>query len=222
MLYMRIWRGVTLFIFTFIAIVSVFSFYNPIFGCRELDTTITSHCGENLGDYCRYNTDDVDMVVQDCGLNSTCGCPYLQRDTCGWTCFKTRYSNDSNGDCDCSSPSCFLPGTKISTPDGDKDIETLKPGDKVLSFDEQTGKAVENTVDQSIVSQRDEYYIIKTASGKEVKATAEHPFYTGEQESERVKGQETEKPQKKVEQIIDFIKNIPLYLRAGWRSTFNF
>ena len=66
----------------------------------------------------------------------------------------------------------------MATPQGDKSIETLKPGDAVFSFNELTGKRVVNTVQNSPVRTVQEYYIIKTQSGREVKTTAEHPFLT--------------------------------------------
>jgi hypothetical protein len=84
----------------------------------------------------------------------------------------------NNGECDCSG-TCFLPGTQVSTPQGDKNIETLKPGDSVFSFNELTGKTILNTVEDSPVRTVSEYYIIKTRSGREIKTTAEHPFFTG-------------------------------------------
>lgn len=83
-----------------------------------------------------------------------------------------------------------------------------------MSFDEETGRTIENTVEDLIVSQRDEYYVIKTASGKEIGATAEHPFYTGETT------EQDNPPQTRMQIFWDFIKNIPLYLRLGWQEVF--
>jgi uncharacterized repeat protein (TIGR01451 family) len=82
-------------------------------------------------------------------------------------------------------PACFLSGTQISTPRGDKPIETLTAGDRVWSFDEQTGKVVANEVEELVTSQTDAYYIIETASGRQIKATGDHPVYTGRQLSLR-------------------------------------
>jgi hypothetical protein len=84
-----------------------------------------------------------------------------------------------------STPACFLSGTQISTPRGDKPIETLTAGDRVWSFDEQTGKVVANEVEELVTSQTDAYYIIETASGRQIKATGDHPVYTGRQLSLR-------------------------------------
>lgn len=104
-----------------------------------------------------------------------------------WECyadggFRWRYwASDSN---DCWCPSCFLPGTQVSTPQGEKPIETLKPGDEVYSFDELTGKKLLNVVQNSPVRTVPQYYIIKTESGREVKVTAEHPFLTKSKEDQ--------------------------------------
>jgi len=92
-----------------------------------------------------------------------------------------RYESFDNCDslCGGGGVECFLPATKIKTPSGESNIESLKSGDKVLSFTPQ-GTMVENTVSTPITTTRDEYFEIKTKSGQIVKATAEHPFYIGE------------------------------------------
>lgn len=69
---------------------------------------------------------------------------------------------------------CFLAGTKIGTPTGDKDIETLVAGDLVLSRNELTGEDETSTIGSVDVLERDYYYIINGV----VNVTAEHPFYT--------------------------------------------
>jgi hypothetical protein len=82
------------------------------------------------------------------------------------------------GVCGTPQPSavCFLPGTKVDTPDGEKNIETIQVGDVVTSFDnDQVGK---NDVSNIYKSQRDFYYDLK-AGDYAVKVTAEHPFYVG-------------------------------------------
>jgi len=71
---------------------------------------------------------------------------------------------------------CFLAGTKIQTPDGEKNIESLKSGQQVYSFDE-SGKIVSSSVVATYGVIRDRYYAIKTATN-EVHVTAEHPFLT--------------------------------------------
>ncbi|HAZ29134.1 TPA: hypothetical protein DCY43_00020 [candidate division WWE3 bacterium] len=91
----------------------------------------------------------------------------------------------SGGDVACGGgePACFLAGTKVDTPSGQKNIEDLKEGDKVLSFDKTTKKVVENYVLTPVVTTKTGYYLIKTVSGREIKVTAEHPIYVGTKSS---------------------------------------
>lgn len=69
---------------------------------------------------------------------------------------------------------CFLAGTMIGTPDGDKPIESLNLGDKVISYNEITGEQQVSVIGDIDVLDREAYYTINGI----VKATAEHPFYT--------------------------------------------
>jgi hypothetical protein len=69
---------------------------------------------------------------------------------------------------------CFLAGTLISTPYGEKAIEDVKVGDTVTSYNEETQQLEESKVGEIDVLYREGYYVINGV----VKATAEHPFYT--------------------------------------------
>ncbi len=71
---------------------------------------------------------------------------------------------------------CFLPGTAISTPAGEKSIESLSVGEPVYSFG-PSGNIVSSQVSKVFKVHREGYYIVRTASSQ-VKATAEHPFLT--------------------------------------------
>ena len=71
---------------------------------------------------------------------------------------------------------CFLAGTLIATPDGEKPIEELKAGDSVISFNEKTKTEEVSIIGSIDVLNRESYYTINGI----VKATAEHPFYTNE------------------------------------------
>jgi intein/homing endonuclease len=93
----------------------------------------------------------------------------------------------------------------VSTPQGDKSIETLKPGDSVFSFNELTGEKIPNTVEDSPVRTVSEYYIIRTRSGREVKTTAEHPFFTGITTNQLSTATPSNVP--------DFIKFLPSYVK---------
>jgi hypothetical protein len=96
----------------------------------------------------------------------------------GYSCDAGECAGDS---CPMCAGACFLSGTKVATPGGEKAIEKVKVGDKVLSFDPITQKLKINTVADNFVKDSNSYYIIKTASGKTVKATGEHPFYVGKE-----------------------------------------
>lgn len=68
---------------------------------------------------------------------------------------------------------CFLPGTKIMTPTGSKKIEKIRPGDTVVSFNENDKVREYSRVSSVQVLRQDGYYIINDS----VKVTATHPMY---------------------------------------------
>ena len=72
---------------------------------------------------------------------------------------------------------CFLPGTKILMSDGaDKNIEEVRIGDVVKSWNEQTGD-IENSVVFDLESPIREGYYNLSFDGGELKVTNEHPIY---------------------------------------------
>ncbi len=73
--------------------------------------------------------------------------------------------------------SCFLPGTLVQSGTGAKKIEDIKVGDRVASF--EGDKVTESAVSQIFKRERDHYFVL-SAGDYRVKATAEHPFYTGD------------------------------------------
>ena len=146
-------------------------------------------------------------------LDGTCGEviryePFTNQSVdCGWdgnTCKSTYGVCSSNDSCklneaetacvctgspvDCSNPNpppgCFLPGTIVNGPGGGKNIEEVRVGDSVDSF-------ADNALTQSAVSQiykvTREYYYSLVAGDYQVKVTAEHPFFVGNNEFKEVK-----------------------------------
>ncbi|MGA8943296.1 MAG: Hint domain-containing protein, partial [Thermoactinomyces sp.] len=74
---------------------------------------------------------------------------------------------------------CFTAGTKIQTVEGEKNIEDIQVGDKVLAKDEKTGKQEYKEVVHLFQKQVDTIYQVHV--GKEViETTAEHPFWVAE------------------------------------------
>jgi predicted lipid-binding transport protein (Tim44 family) len=73
---------------------------------------------------------------------------------------------------------CFLPDTPILFPDGtEKKIGEVRPGDSVLAFHEN-GAVAAVTVKSLLTSSAGAHFAIATDRA-ELRATGEHPFYTG-------------------------------------------
>ncbi|MCM1368220.1 MAG: polymorphic toxin-type HINT domain-containing protein [Roseburia sp.] len=71
---------------------------------------------------------------------------------------------------------CFVAGTKILTEHGKKNIEDVKVGDKVWSWNDKTNKQELKPVVQLFRNnKRDMVYI--TVGGEKITTTTEHPFY---------------------------------------------
>jgi hypothetical protein len=78
---------------------------------------------------------------------------------------------------------CFVPGTIVGNSSGGKKIEDVKVGDKVESFADD--KVTESVVSKIYKVTRDFYFKL-VAGDYEVKVTAEHPFYIGNDKFEQV------------------------------------
>ncbi len=75
---------------------------------------------------------------------------------------------------------CFVAGTKVQTPDGEKSIEDIKVGDKVLSSDPEQGENGSVVRVQKVVQvfERTATEVVDIRIGKEtITATPEHPFW---------------------------------------------
>ncbi len=84
---------------------------------------------------------------------------------------------------------CFPPGTIVKTPTGGTPIQSVKTGDTVTSFNDQTNKISESKVSDIYEVQRTYYFSI-IAGGYHVTVTAEHPFFIGDgkyQEAQNLK-----------------------------------
>ncbi len=71
---------------------------------------------------------------------------------------------------------CFTAGTKVQTDEGEKNIEDIEVGDKVLSKDEETGKVEYKEVTDTFNHETDEIYKIYVG-GQIIESTFNHPFY---------------------------------------------
>ena len=78
---------------------------------------------------------------------------------------------DPTGNC----YACFLPGTKILMSDKSlKNIEDIRPGDKVFSFDLIQKKLVESGVSDLLIHKREGGYLILN---NKLKVTSDHPLF---------------------------------------------
>ncbi len=82
-------------------------------------------------------------------------------------------NNNNNKSKECN---CFVAGTKVLTDKGEKPIEDIEIGDKVLSKDEKTGQKAYKKVLHLFQHDDDTIYTIYV-KGKKIEATGNHPFW---------------------------------------------
>ncbi len=71
---------------------------------------------------------------------------------------------------------CFVAGTLVTTEDGQKPIEEIQIGDKVLSENPETGEIAYKTVEETYINETDELIHVHV-NGETISATPNHPFY---------------------------------------------
>ncbi|MCM3040575.1 polymorphic toxin-type HINT domain-containing protein [Paenibacillus motobuensis] len=71
---------------------------------------------------------------------------------------------------------CFTAGTKVLTDEGEKNIEDIEVGDKVLSKNEDTDEVAYKEVTATFNHETDEIYNIHVG-GQMIESTFNHPFY---------------------------------------------
>lgn len=76
-----------------------------------------------------------------------------------------------------NSPNCFVAGTTVLTAAGAAAIETIRAGDQVWAWDEETGDVAIKEVVETYVNETDELVHV-FVGGEEIIATPAHPFYS--------------------------------------------
>ena len=71
---------------------------------------------------------------------------------------------------------CFVAGTLVTTEDGQKPIEEIQVGDKVLSENPETGEIAYKTVEETYINETDELIHVHV-NEETISATPNHPFY---------------------------------------------
>ena len=148
-------------------------------------------CGNG---YCELGSESLANCPQDCGECGDGTCSAVIGETLGSCLVDCRECGDSicspgencdetfecQADCgSCTTPGpgggCFLAGTPITMKDGTtKPIETVKVGDKVLSFDFETKQFKPDKVTKVLKHISDEYWIVNG----HWKVTPNHPVYS--------------------------------------------
>ncbi len=159
----------------------------------------TQNGGNGAETWCCDDGDCISVGESDCSSypDGSCpgptytGCPGYQEVWCciGALCAEVQEPDCTNYDGSCDGPGdycpfSFLPGTRIQLPEGTKNIEDVKKGDEVLSF--ENGEIVKRKVSLVLPPhESDHYYLLKTEN-REVKVTGNHEFYVGNNQFRRV------------------------------------
>jgi hypothetical protein len=100
---------------------------------------------------------------------------------------KSRFTNDKGGERLITSIDgtntgeggmCFIAGTLVSTPSGDRRIEEMKVGDPVFAFDVQRGKVVISKVLATSRRKTNDLCTLHEVSGHRFTCTSNHPIYS--------------------------------------------
>ena len=84
---------------------------------------------------------------------------------------------------------CFAGDTLVSTEEGNRRIDEIKPGDKVLSYNTETGENELQEVKNVSVSKTDILVHIITDDGRDIETTMFHPFYVKNVKNENGTGE---------------------------------
>jgi len=72
---------------------------------------------------------------------------------------------------------CFVAGTKVSTPNGMMNIEDLKAGDMVYSYNEETKEIEEKEILTTFINEASIITTITFENGEQIENTIFHPYY---------------------------------------------
>ncbi len=75
---------------------------------------------------------------------------------------------------------CFVAGTPIATPNGDRPIEELLPGDIVWAYDDEQRTVVPGAIVETRVRPQILYGEVETSDGTILEVSEEHPFFRAE------------------------------------------
>ena len=127
---------------------------------------------------CRASAGDCDVAETCDGASDDCPVDAYQSTSTSCTYSSCASTCDGAGSCTSASCSCFPAGTKVLMADGSKkNIEKVKVGEIVLSYDVELMKFAKSKVLELESPIREGYYIIEFEDGTELKITNEHPVW---------------------------------------------
>lgn len=85
-------------------------------------------------------------------------------------------------------PPCFVAGTPVLTPEGERAIESLSAGDVVVSYDPSSRRLVSATVHVVRTRHAPSIGRVQTSDGRALRVTPNHPFFIADEETWRVAG----------------------------------
>lgn len=114
-----------------------------------------------------------------------CGLPYFRASydvlLCGRAPGGRRVALSRTGTYVQASPSCLAEGTLVSTVDGPIAIESLRVGQRLAGWDTAAGRASETAVVSLLARGERPVAVIALDDGTELRATAEHPFWSADE-----------------------------------------
>lgn len=99
---------------------------------------------------------------------------YYTKNVCNFGTVTTSYEKSEKID----GPHCFTAGTKILTPAGETNIEALKVGDEVLSYDHKANAVATVKINKTFKHTNKNYGELSLSNGTKLLVTAEHRFYS--------------------------------------------
>lgn len=99
---------------------------------------------------------------------------------------------------------CMTGDTPVLRPDGlETPLRDIRPGDRVASYDRETGQIVTETVLNHVNQGADRIFAIRMKSGRVVRANARHPFLVvGQDGSEQWQRTDTLRPGQSIRRVI--------------------
>lgn len=136
------------------------------------------HLGEGLGAYSGDPTSSANQIAAWGDVGTICAIGLAGAEAAAARATPTAAAEEAGTTAEASAGGgCFPAGTPVATAEGERPIETVQPGDLVLTADPDTGTQSYQRVTRTFIRASDELFRIELADGRSVEATGEHPFW---------------------------------------------